>query len=87
MLTFDQWRATRRWSEDLSLTSHDWPVSARGYTYEPLGVIEQHAPALFVVLIYNTEREFLSLASAERYLWQEFARDEINDDFAAEQMC
>lgn len=80
-LTFEQWQATRKWCNDLGETDREWIGNMPGFIYEPLGVIEAPAggamPNTYNVVIANTERDFDSLEAAERYLWEEFVRDEI----------
>ena len=83
-MTFQEWQATRKWHDDLSKAPNtDWAWDASGFTYDDGcgGCIEASeggaSPAVYRVVIANTEEHFSELEAAEKYLWDEYAFPEI----------
>ncbi len=76
-MTFQEWQASRTWADDLSVAVDADLDGASGFHYAN-GHIESRGWG-FGVVIANTEAEFSTLEEAESYLWEEWARDEINE--------
>ena len=78
-MTFTEWQATRKWVDDLSaFTGLDHADYPSGWIYRDGAEHIESVECGCRVVIEQSEREFKELEEAERYLWDEWARDEAN---------
>ncbi len=75
-MTFEEWQATRKWRDDLSAAIDCDMDGASGFEYEAAHIVGREWG--YAVCIGTSEREFAVLEEAERYLWDEWAKGEIN---------
>ena len=79
-MTFEDWQATRKWVDVLAdVTGLDHDDYPSGWIYRDGAEHIESVEWGCRVVIEQSEREFKDLEEAERYLWDEWARDQAND--------